>query len=95
MRSTHGTCFAEFDDNWKGYNDSGMSFNKIDLRNIPVETLKEIDLENVDLSVSAPDFEPQRQYYFMAKCRKYVGELSENLGRRLSCAVITFGCPTV
>ena len=64
----------------------------IDLRNIATEQLKHIDLEQVDLKVEAPDFEPQRQYYYIAKCRAHVKKLEQELGRKLSCFTQTFGC---
>lgn len=65
---------------------------KIDLRKVKAEELKIIDLDTVDVNLEAPDFEPQRQYYFMAKCREYVRTESKRLGRPLTCATITFGC---
>ena len=64
--------------------------NFIDLRF--VTDVREIDLDTVDLSVPAPDFEPNRQYYFMAKARSYVRELSEKAGRPLTFFTQTFGC---
>ena len=64
----------------------------IDLRNISIEQLKDINLDYVDIEVPAPDFEPNRQYYFMAKCRKYVKEKSAELGRPLTYVTVTFGC---
>lgn len=42
-----------------------------------------------------PVTEPERQYYFIEKCKDYVRKISEELGRPLTAAVITFGCPTV
>ena len=42
-------------------------YNKIDLREVPAERLKEISLDLVDIDVKAPEFEPNRQFYFMAK----------------------------
>lgn len=39
---------------------------KIDLRNVPDAEVSGIDLANVDITVPAPETEPQRQYYFMA-----------------------------
>lgn len=39
-----------------------------------------------------PKTEPQRQYYFMEKCRERVAELSTQLGRPLTASPITFGC---
>ena len=64
----------------------------IDLRNISAEELMHIDLDRVDVNCSPPDFEPQRQYYFIVKCRQYVKAESERLGRPPSAAVVTFGC---
>ncbi len=64
----------------------------IDLENITTEELKHIDLDRVNVHCSPPDFEPQRQYYFMAKCRQIVKEENERLDRSLTCSVITFGC---
>lgn len=52
----------------------------------------EFDLNNIDLDMQPPMEEPARQYYFMAKCRKYVQEESARLGRPLTCATVTFGC---
>lgn len=57
--------------------------------------MKTIDLDTVDIHLDPPDFEPQRQYYFMAKCREYVRAESSRLGRPLTCGVFTFGCPMV
>ena len=42
-------------------------YNKIDLREVPAERLKEISLDLVDIDAKAPEFEPNRQFYFMAK----------------------------
>ena len=39
-----------------------------------------------------PMEEPERQYYFMAKCRGIVRKKSEELGRPLYYTVVTFGC---
>ena len=52
----------------------------------------EMELDKIDLTQSPPNQEPDRQYYFMAKCREYVCAESEKLGKPLTCAVITFGC---
>lgn len=54
--------------------------------------MSELDLDKIDLTQQPPKEEPQRQYYFMAKCREHVRAESERLGRPLTCAVITFGC---
>ena len=39
-----------------------------------------------------PVREPERQYYFIEKCKDYVRKISEELRRPLTAAVITFGC---
>ncbi len=52
----------------------------------------EIDLDIIDINSEPPAEEPGRQYYFMAKCRRYVKAESERLGRPLTAAVVTFGC---
>lgn len=51
-----------------------------------------MNLDNIDITQEPPKEEPARQYYFMAKCRKYVKEQSERLGRPLFAVVRTFGC---
>ncbi len=51
-----------------------------------------IDLEKYDLNSQAPTAEPERQYYFMAKAKGYVAQLTEALGRKPTCCVTTFGC---
>lgn len=51
-----------------------------------------IDFDRIDISSFPPDTEPERQYYFIAKCREYVKRKSEELGRVLTCCTQTFGC---
>lgn len=68
-------------------------YNKIDLREVPAERLKEISLDLVDIDVKAPEFEPNRQFYFMAKARDYVKRKSAELGRPMTFFTQTFGCP--
>ena len=51
-----------------------------------------IDLTKYDLNMQAPTEEPERQYYFMAKAKKYVEKLTEDLKRKPTCCVTTFGC---
>ncbi|WP_024346611.1 tRNA (N6-isopentenyl adenosine(37)-C2)-methylthiotransferase MiaB [Lacrimispora indolis] len=52
----------------------------------------EIDLDKIDLMAEPPEHEPERQYYFMAKCRVYVKEFKKKLGRNPSFFTQTFGC---
>jgi len=52
----------------------------------------ETELEKIDLYDEAPLQEPDRQYYFIKKCRDYVEEQSRKLGRKLTAVTTTFGC---
>ena len=47
---------------------------------------------HIDLNAPAPLQEPERQYYFIEKCRESVRKESERLGRPLTFCVTTFGC---
>lgn len=67
-------------------------YNKIDLREVPAERLKEISLDLVNIDAQAPEFEPNRQFYFMAKARDYVKRKSAELGRPMTFFTQTFGC---
>ena len=51
-----------------------------------------IDFSSIDLTQEPPVSEPERQYYFIAKCRQYVKEQEELAGHPLTAAVVTFGC---
>lgn len=51
-----------------------------------------IDFSNIDITGEAPITEPQRQYYFMAKAKKYVEEKAKEVGHPLTFCVTTFGC---
>ena len=64
--------------------------NLIDLRYI--DDLKDLDLDMVDINKPAPEFEPNRQFYFMAKARSWVKKKSEELGRPMTFFTQTFGC---
>ena len=50
-----------------------------------------IDFDSIDLTQAPPAKEPQRQYYFIAKCRQYIKVESGRLGRSLTANVTTFG----
>ncbi len=51
-----------------------------------------IDFDNIDITEAEPVQEPERQYYFIAKARKYVKKIEEEIGRSLTFCVTTFGC---
>ena len=48
--------------------------------------MSEIDSELLEKMKNEPNYEVARQYYFIGKCREYVKELSEKLGRELTMA---------
>lgn len=55
----------------------------------------EFDYDSIDITADAPETEPERQRYFIAKCRAIVKAKSEELSRPLTSVVKTFGCPCV
>ena len=60
--------------------------------NIKEKRMSEIDSELLEKMKNEPNYEVARQYYFIGKCREYVKELSEKLGRELTMCSVTFGC---
>ncbi|MDO4344421.1 MAG: tRNA (N6-isopentenyl adenosine(37)-C2)-methylthiotransferase MiaB [Eubacteriales bacterium] len=52
----------------------------------------EKELEQFDLSMAPPEEEPQRQYYFIKKCRALVKRMEQEAGRPLTASTVTFGC---
>ncbi len=52
----------------------------------------DIDLDKIDINGNEPVKEPERQYYFMAKCREWVREKAAESGRPLTYITQTFGC---
>ncbi len=50
------------------------------------------DLSKIDINAEPPIKEPDRQYYYMAKCRERVKGFEEENGRRPCYFVQTFGC---
>lgn len=53
---------------------------------------KKIEFDNIDTLQEPPEQELERQYYFIAKCQRYVTQERERAGRPLTAAIITFGC---
>ncbi|MBD5542968.1 MAG: tRNA (N6-isopentenyl adenosine(37)-C2)-methylthiotransferase MiaB [Lachnospiraceae bacterium] len=51
-----------------------------------------IELEKFDKMEEAPNSEPDRQYYFIAKAKKLTEELEKQLQRKPTYCVTTFGC---
>ena len=54
-----------------------------------------MDLEKYDINGQVPVEETEKQYYYMAKAKSHVESLAQQLGRKPTCCVTTFGCPTV
>ena len=50
------------------------------------------DLETTTLT---SEEEAKRQYEYMEKAKSYVAQKEQELGRKLTFCVQTFGCPTV
>lgn len=53
---------------------------------------QEIDLDKIDINVEPPVEEPDRQYYFIKKCREIIKKKSEELGRPLYACSVCMGC---
>lgn len=49
-------------------------------------------LADIDLQKAPPEEEPLRQYYYIKKCRDFIAEQSQALGRPLTASTVTFGC---
>jgi len=49
-------------------------------------------LEAVDIEKEAPVTEPERQYYYMKKCREWAKAEIERIGRPLTMSIQTLGC---
>ena len=49
-------------------------------------------IENVDISGEAPDTEPERQYFFLARAVRVMNELMGRSGLRPTAVIKTFGC---
>lgn len=54
--------------------------------------MNELNLDTIDLTCLPPETEPERQYYFMAKCRHLLKERSDKEGRPFTYMTTTFGC---
>ncbi len=52
----------------------------------------EIDFTTIDLTLPAPQEEPQRQYYYIAKAKEMIAQRMAQAGRPLTACIKTFGC---
>ncbi len=51
-----------------------------------------INLDEINISTEPPQKEPDRQYYYMAKCREWTEGFRQKNGRRPKACVINMGC---
>lgn len=49
-------------------------------------------MDMTDLPDAPPETEPERQYYFIQKCKQYVDQIKKKRGTAPTVAVVTFGC---
>lgn len=56
------------------------------------EMYNDIDFDKIDINAKPPAQEPDRQYYYIAKCRGWVQEFEQKNGRRPCFFTQTFGC---
>ena len=49
-------------------------------------------MNNIDIKEAIPENALERQLYYIEKCKKHVKQMSEELGRPLTCCTQTFGC---
>lgn len=49
-------------------------------------------MDMTDLPDAPPETEPERQYYFIQKCKQYVNQIKKERGAAPTVAVVTFGC---
>ncbi len=53
---------------------------------------QEIDVDHINLELPPPLDEPDRQYYYIAKCREQISAFREKNGRNPIACITTFGC---
>lgn len=56
------------------------------------EMYNEINLDKIEIRIAPPAEEPERQYYFIKKCREIIKKKSEELGRPLYACSVCMGC---
>ncbi|MBQ3912329.1 MAG: tRNA (N6-isopentenyl adenosine(37)-C2)-methylthiotransferase MiaB [Lachnospiraceae bacterium] len=52
----------------------------------------ELNLQGIDINGEPPKTDPERQYYYIAKCRDHLKKREAELGRKLTYHNETFGC---
>ncbi len=51
-----------------------------------------INYNEINIHTEAPEMEPERQYYYIAKARAQVAKIAKERGKELTFCVTTFGC---
>ncbi len=54
--------------------------------------MSEFDLSTIDITKEPTMNEPERQWYYIARCRELIRERVRELGRPLTMSIQTFGC---
>lgn len=54
--------------------------------------MKNIDFDNYNLDIDVPQIEPDRQYYYIARCKQWYKQKTKQIGRDLTMYVHTIGC---
>ena len=54
--------------------------------------IENLDISKIDLRLPPPEEEPDRQYYFIAKCRQWVETFEKEQGHLPRACVVNFGC---
>ena len=54
--------------------------------------MNDLQTDTMNLNSVPPVNEPERQWYYITKCREWVAAKSEQLGRALTYSITTFGC---
>lgn len=48
-------------------------------------------IDQIDITLPAPEREPERQFYFIKKCQGLITEWAERKGRPITCRAVSFG----
>ncbi len=52
----------------------------------------DVDFDKINTELTPPVNEPDRQYYFMAKCRRHIKEFEDRYGQAPLACVVNYGC---
>ena len=57
-----------------------------------MDTYVSAQINQIDITLPAPEREPERQFYYIRKCREIVLAKEKELGRKLTADTVSFGC---